>query len=135
MFGTETDEERAEYVAAFEVIMQMMQRLHGEGVLLLPGTDLGGSFAYHRELELFEQIEPIFRELGGRPHWGKHYNLTRQQLQEMYGDNYDRFVEIDHHDAFDRFPTQDLSQGRALATAQNCHLSRRAVLSNWLTPE
>jgi imidazolonepropionase-like amidohydrolase len=26
------------------------------GVLLIPGTDLGGAFTYHRELQLFEQL-------------------------------------------------------------------------------
>ncbi len=45
-------------------------------------------------MELFQQIEPVFRELGGRPHWGKHYNLTRQDIEGMYGDNHARFVEI-----------------------------------------
>ncbi|MFK8031657.1 MAG: amidohydrolase family protein [Gammaproteobacteria bacterium] len=55
-FGTDTPAERAEYVAAFEVILETLSQLHDEGVLLVPGTDLGGSFAYHRELELFEKI-------------------------------------------------------------------------------
>ena len=56
LFGTDSPEERAEYVAAFEFILDLLGRLHDEGVMLLPGTDLGGSFAYHRELELFETI-------------------------------------------------------------------------------
>jgi len=56
MFGTETAEERAQYVAAFGVVMETLRRMHEAGVLLVPGTDLGGSFAYHRELELFEQL-------------------------------------------------------------------------------
>ncbi len=56
LFGTESPEERAEYVAAFNFILEVLSQLNEEGVLLLPGTDLGGSFAYHRELELFEQI-------------------------------------------------------------------------------
>lgn len=56
LFGTEGPEERAEYVAAFEFILEIMSNLHADGVLLLPGTDLGGSFGYHRELELFETI-------------------------------------------------------------------------------
>ncbi len=56
LFGTDTPAERAEYVAAFQVILETLRRMHNEGVLLVPGTDLGGSFAYHRELELFEKI-------------------------------------------------------------------------------
>lgn len=55
-FGAETPAERAEYVAAFRVILETLKRMNQDGVLLLPGTDLGGSFAYHRELELFEKI-------------------------------------------------------------------------------
>lgn len=54
LFGTSGPEERAEYVAAFEFIVEIMRDLHEDGIMLLPGTDLGGSFAYHRELELFE---------------------------------------------------------------------------------
>ena len=30
--------------------------MHRSGILLVPGTDLGGSFAYHRELELFQTL-------------------------------------------------------------------------------
>ena len=56
LFGASTSEERAEYVAAFDFILEVLSRLNDEGILLLPGTDLGGSFAYHRELELFETI-------------------------------------------------------------------------------
>jgi len=56
LFGAESPEERAEYVAAFEFILEVLGRLNEEGVLLLPGTDLGGGIAYHRELELFEKI-------------------------------------------------------------------------------
>ena len=56
LFGTESPEERAEYVAAFEFILDVLSRLNEQGVLLLPGTDLGGGIAYHRELELFEKI-------------------------------------------------------------------------------
>ncbi len=55
-FGTSTAQERAEYVGAFETVLETMTMLNADGVLLLPGTDLGGSFAYHRELELFEKI-------------------------------------------------------------------------------
>jgi len=56
LFGAETPEERAEYVAGFETILETLAMLHADGVFLVPGTDLGGSFAYHRELELFEKI-------------------------------------------------------------------------------
>ncbi len=69
MFGTESPEERAEYVAAFEFILEVLSMLNEEGVLLLPGTDLGGSFAYHRELELFEKIGLTPAEVLKRASW------------------------------------------------------------------
>lgn len=46
----------AAYAAAWEVLMSTLREMHARGVLLIPGTDLGGSFAYHRELQLLEQL-------------------------------------------------------------------------------
>lgn len=34
--------------------------------------------------EFFADVEPIFREHGGRPHWGKLHNLTAAQLATLY---------------------------------------------------
>jgi imidazolonepropionase-like amidohydrolase len=57
LLGTDSPEERAQYVAAFHFVVDVLSELHEEGVLLLPGTDLSRHpFAYHRELELFETI-------------------------------------------------------------------------------
>lgn len=56
LFGTRSQAERDRYVAAFGKIMEILRHLHERGVLLMPGTDLGGSFAYHRELELFAEL-------------------------------------------------------------------------------
>ena len=69
LFGTESEQERAEYIAAFEFIMAIMRRLNDEGILLIPGTDLGGSFNYHRELELFEQVGMSPAEVLKRASW------------------------------------------------------------------
>lgn len=41
------------YRAAFVKILATVKLLHDRGVTILPGTDLGGSFTYHRELELY----------------------------------------------------------------------------------
>ncbi|KPP82473.1 MAG: Amidohydrolase family protein [Oceanicaulis sp. HLUCCA04] len=49
-------EEDAAYRGAFEQIRQMLQMMRERGIAMVPGTDLGGSFAYHRELELYQQI-------------------------------------------------------------------------------
>jgi hypothetical protein len=44
------------YAAAWQTLLDTVREMHRRGVLLIPGTDLGGSFAYHRELQLFEQV-------------------------------------------------------------------------------
>ena len=53
LFGTENQAERDAYIAAFDTIIETLTLMNDKGILLVPGTDLGGSFAYHRELELF----------------------------------------------------------------------------------
>ncbi|HMM65845.1 MAG TPA: amidohydrolase family protein [Dokdonella sp.] len=44
------------YAGAWEKILDTLRIMHQRGILLIPGTDTGGSFSYHRELELFERI-------------------------------------------------------------------------------
>ena len=56
LFGTENQAERDAYIAAFDTIIETLTLMNDKGILLVPGTDLGGSFAYHRELELFEKL-------------------------------------------------------------------------------
>jgi FAD/FMN-containing dehydrogenase len=41
----------------------------------------------------FEDVEPIFREYDGRPHWGKKHTLRAPELRELYPE-WDRFQEI-----------------------------------------
>ena len=43
------------YRGAFDQIMRTISMMRERGIFIVPGTDMGGSFAYHRELELFEQ--------------------------------------------------------------------------------
>jgi len=44
------------YRQAYATLLDTLRRMRARGVLLIPGTDLGGSFAYHRELELFTEL-------------------------------------------------------------------------------
>jgi FAD/FMN-containing dehydrogenase len=44
--------------------------------------------------EVFERFEPIMKELCGRPHWGKHSNATRPEIEAMYSDTFDAFVQL-----------------------------------------
>lgn len=56
LFGADTPKQRADYIAAFAKIKETLAEMHRRGIMLIPGTDLGGGFAYHRELELFGQF-------------------------------------------------------------------------------
>jgi hypothetical protein len=48
--------EDSAYLFAFEKIMDTLSLMHEKGIFIVPGTDLGGAFELHRELELFQQI-------------------------------------------------------------------------------
>ncbi len=56
LFGADSPEERAKYVAAYAKILDTLRDMHRRGIMLIPGTDLGGGFTLHRELELFTQL-------------------------------------------------------------------------------
>lgn len=42
--------------------------------------------AYYKEQHqwMFDQIEPVFRKAGGRPHWGKLHSLGAKELKALY---------------------------------------------------
>src|SRR5262245_48744237 len=44
--------------------------------------------------EVYSRVEPIMKDLGGRPHWGKHFSLRRSEVEAMYPDSYDKFCQI-----------------------------------------
>ncbi len=45
----------AAYRGAFDRILKTVKLLHDRGVFIVFGTDTGGSFTYHRELELYQR--------------------------------------------------------------------------------
>ena len=49
------DEDKA-YRVAYDKIIATLKMMKDRGILILPGTDLGGAFTLHRELELYQQI-------------------------------------------------------------------------------
>jgi len=51
-----TPEDDVAYRGAFDQIIETARRMREAGVFLVPGTDLGGSFYHHRELELYQQV-------------------------------------------------------------------------------
>lgn len=52
----ESEADDIAYRGAFEQITAALTALHERGIFMVPGTDLGGSFSYHRELELYQTI-------------------------------------------------------------------------------
>jgi imidazolonepropionase-like amidohydrolase len=44
------------YAAAYAKLLDTLRQMRQRGILLIPGTDLGGSFTFHREMELFQQL-------------------------------------------------------------------------------
>ncbi|MDC8832234.1 amidohydrolase family protein [Alteromonas gilva] len=56
MLNVADDAEDAAYRAAYDKILATLSLMHQRGILLVPGTDMGGAFYLHRELELFTQI-------------------------------------------------------------------------------
>ena len=55
MTDTSAPGDDAAYRGAYDKILQTVKMLHDRGVFIVPGTDTGGSFTYHRELELYTQ--------------------------------------------------------------------------------
>lgn len=51
-----SDADDVAYRGAFDQIIETLRRMRDRGIFLVPGTDTGGSFTYHRELELYQQI-------------------------------------------------------------------------------
>jgi hypothetical protein len=48
--------DREAYAGAWDKLLATVREMRERGVFLIPGTDLGGGLAYHRELMLFEQV-------------------------------------------------------------------------------
>lgn len=44
--------------------------------------------------EVFERFEPLMKSLEGRPHWGKNFTATQDEVQRWYGPGYDDFVRV-----------------------------------------
>jgi FAD/FMN-containing dehydrogenase len=96
----------------------------GDDILMSPanGRDvcyIGVNTKAHNEdpsaNELFARFEPLMKELGGRPHWGKHFTLTPEDLTRMYGHNYETFkrirMELDPRGLFENTLIRNLFRG------------------------
>jgi len=91
------------YYAAFDKIVETVSAMRDAGILLVPGTDMGGSFVYHRELELYQQVGMTAPEILA---W------ATQGMADYVGQS-DRLGSIEERKLADFFlipgdPTQDL---------------------------
>lgn len=55
MVDTSARGDDAAYRAAFDQLVGVVKQLHERGAFIVFGTDTGGSFTYHRELELYQR--------------------------------------------------------------------------------
>jgi hypothetical protein len=51
-----TPEDDQAYSEGFEKIVETLKMMKKKGIFIVPGTDLGGAFFFHRELELYQQL-------------------------------------------------------------------------------
>lgn len=56
MASIKNDIEDKAYRLAYDKIVETLKLMKDRGILILPGTDLGGAFTLHRELELYQQL-------------------------------------------------------------------------------
>jgi len=88
----------------FELKLPVEVRFTAQDDLLLSPANKGpvcfiGASTESNTAQVFARFEPIMRSHGGRPHWGKHFTLTKGDIQDMYGQSYNDFVAI--RDALD----------------------------------
>lgn len=70
MADISSEEDDKAYWEAFDKIIETVTEMHNRGILLVPGTDLGGSFNYHRELELYQLVGMSPAEILKWASWG-----------------------------------------------------------------
>lgn len=69
----------AAYRGAYDKIVQTIRMLHERGVMIVPGTDTGGSFTFHRELELYRDIGMTPAQILRRATWDMAAYLGQDQ--------------------------------------------------------
>jgi imidazolonepropionase-like amidohydrolase len=67
------------YRQAFDKLIGVVRQLHDKGVFIVFGTDTGGSFTYHRELELYQQAGMTAPEILKRATWDSARYVGQEQ--------------------------------------------------------
>ena len=73
-------------IAADDVYLSPSYRRDSVSISLLQNVDL-------EYQSYFDDIEPIFRAYGGRPHWGKKHSLTAAEIRGLYP-KWDDFMQL-----------------------------------------
>ena len=69
----------AAYRGAYDKIVQTIRMMNDKGVMIVPGTDTGGSFTYHRELELYQTVGMTAPQILKRATWDMAQYLGQDQ--------------------------------------------------------
>lgn len=56
MADVASPEDDKAYREGYDKIVEALKMMKEKGIFIVPGTDLGGAFFYHRELELYQQL-------------------------------------------------------------------------------
>jgi FAD/FMN-containing dehydrogenase len=88
----------------FELKLPVEVRFSAQDDLLLsPSYDRAsgwiGAATEDNTAQVYARFEPLMQKFQGRPHWGKHFTLTRDTIKGMYGRRFDDFLAL--RDAFD----------------------------------
>jgi len=66
----------------------LLSPTHGRGVCYI------GANTMENANEIFQRFEPLMKSLDGRPHWGKHFTMTREEIVKLYGGSHAEFAGI-----------------------------------------
>ena len=69
----------AAYRGAYDKIVATVRMLNDRGVMIVPGTDTGGAFTYHRELELYQTAGMTAPQILKRATWDMAHYLGQDQ--------------------------------------------------------
>jgi imidazolonepropionase-like amidohydrolase len=100
----------AAYRGAFDKLVDVVRRLHERGVFIVFGTDTGGSFTYHREMELYQKAGMTAPEILKR--------ATFDSAKYLGEDQHSGSIEKGKHADFFLVPgdpTRDLKAVKAIA--------------------
>nr|WP_299488466.1 amidohydrolase family protein [uncultured Allomuricauda sp.] len=95
------------YREGFDKIVKTLKMMKDKGITIIPGTDLGGAFFYHRELELYQQLGYTPAEL---------LKLATYDMAQYLGDDNLGIIEPDALADFFLIPGNPVEDIKAIKT-------------------